>query len=54
MTSGGNTWLLALEFFGVAGATMALAFYQLHALKKLELKRRQREQKAAESAPQAG
>jgi hypothetical protein len=51
---GGNTWLLALEFFGFAGLTVALAFHQLYLLKKLELKRLQKEQAEAENSPQTG
>jgi hypothetical protein len=51
---GGNTWLLLLEFFGFAGLTLALAFQQLYALKKLELKRLQKEREAAGESRQAG
>jgi hypothetical protein len=51
---GGNTWLLALEFFGFAGLTVALAFHQLYLLKKLELKRLAKELEEAGNASQAG
>jgi hypothetical protein len=51
---GGNTWLLLLEFFGFAGITLALAFHQLYALKKLKLLRLKKEKAEAENAPRAG
>ncbi|MGL4241923.1 MAG: hypothetical protein ACRCTI_12495 [Beijerinckiaceae bacterium] len=50
---GGNTSLLLLEFFGFAGITLALAFHQLYALKKLELQRLRKEQEKQESAQSA-
>ncbi len=50
---GGNGILFALQFLGFAGVTMALVVHQLWALKKLELKRLQREA-AAEEAAKAG
>jgi hypothetical protein len=53
---GGDSWLLALEFFGFAGLTIALAAHQLWALKKLQLRQREKElaQAARQGASQAG
>jgi hypothetical protein len=51
---GASNWLLLLEFLGFAGLTLALAFHQLWALKKLELKRLQKERAQEADAPQAG
>jgi hypothetical protein len=51
---GGNGLLLALQFFGFAGVTMALVVHQLWALKKLELKRRNREEADEAEAASAG
>jgi hypothetical protein len=43
MDGDGNHWLLFLEFFGFAGLTVALACQQLWALKKLSIKRMEKE-----------
>ncbi len=51
---GGNTWLFVLEFLGFTVLTLALAAHQLWALKKLELKRRDKERATEQDAPQAG
>jgi hypothetical protein len=48
MDGGGNNWLFALEFFGFAGLTLALAFHQLWALRKYKLKQLEK-QRAAEA-----
>jgi hypothetical protein len=53
MDGGGNTWLLLLEFFGFAALTVALGCQQLWALKKLKLKRLEKERAAQDGAPQA-
>jgi hypothetical protein len=50
---GGNTWLLAIEFIGITGLTVALAVHQLWSLKKLELKRLEKERAAEQQAEAA-
>jgi hypothetical protein len=56
MDGGGNAILL-LEFFGIAGLTIALAVHQLYRIKQYEMKMRAKEE-AVETAgterPQAG
>jgi hypothetical protein len=46
---GGHTSFLLLQFFGITGLTVALVAHQLWSLKKLELKRLDKE-RAAEQA----
>jgi hypothetical protein len=49
MDGGGNAILL-LEFMGIAGLTLALAFHQLYKIKQYDLKMRAREDAALEAA----
>jgi hypothetical protein len=52
MDGGGNAILL-LEFFGITGVTLGLAFHQLWKLKQFELKQRAKEDDGASAADEA-